>query len=196
MSIDGIIQRIERDALAEAEKIKQKYLTQVAELEREFQRERDEIIEEARKRAESERKKAMERAIDHARLNASQMILKRKTEILSELYASVQRHIENMHEEDYREFFARLVLRLNEPSAKIIVAADRDVLGESFLKLLREMAERSKRDIRYTIEVIDAPWRGVYVDCGKVQYNLTIDAIMQSARERTENFVISRLFEQ
>lgn len=195
MSVNGIIERIQRDAIAEAEKIKQKKLEEIQQLEREFRAKREEIIDDSEKRAEIERKKSYQRAIDHEHSVQSQKLLSHKQKLINEFYDIVRNHIENLSSDEYREYFAGLLAKLGENEGKIFVNADSDVLNEEFLKIAAGLIKQnSGNEPNFTIGKSEKNFRGFILDCGKIRYDTTLDAVLSIIREKTEEKVIGELF--
>ena len=197
MSINGIVQRIEKDAAAEAELIKQEYSAQIAELEHKFSGERKNILADAEKRAKIERGKAHKRAVDHAKLMMSQKILRKKMEILQRLFDEVEQHIKNLPPDEYRAFFAKILVELGQSEGEIIVAADKNVLDEKFLRIaMGKIEEKLGVKPNLSIKFVDEDWNGFLIQQQKVRYNDTLDAVMQSLRENIEEKVAKTLFQE
>lgn len=195
MSIDGIVSRIERDALAEAERIKQEYISQISELEHKFETERRKKLAAAQELAQNERKKAHQRALAHSQRIIAQRILAQKMKILDELYSATREHITNLPPDEYRELFAKIISKFRRTEGSIIVAEDRNVLNEEFISLAEQKTSAEiGNDCKFSLVTVDEHWRGCYLECGKIRYNATIDAIMQSIREKTEAIAIKHLF--
>ncbi len=195
MSIDGIIQRIEKDAAAETERIKQEYSAKIAELAHKFSDERKDALADAEKRAKIEREKAHKRAVDHAKLVMSQNILRKKMEILQKLFDEVEQHIKNLPPDRYRAYFVKILVELEQSEGEIVVAADKNVLDENFLHLASgKIEEKLGVKPNLSIKFVDEGWNGFYIQQHKVRYNVTLDAIMQSLREKMEGKVAKALF--
>ncbi len=192
MGIDGIIDRIRRDAAAEAEAIKQRYLSEVERLEREFEEKSRAALEDGRRRAENEKARAKARAIEHAKLVLSQKVLAKKLELLEKIYSAVKERIENLPHKEYKKLFATVLAKLGERRGKIVVAADADVLDEEFVRLaVEKLGEGCEFELERTS---DEDFRGFILVRDKIRYNVTLDALLEDVRERTEEEVIKRLF--
>lgn len=195
MSIEGIIQRIDKDAAAEAERIKQEYSAEIAELERKFSGERNNTLADAEKHAKIEREKAHKRAVDHAKLMMSQEILRKKMEILQRLFDEVERHIKNFPPDEYRKFFVKIFVELGQSEGEIVVAADKNILNEEFFNLAsKKIEEKLGVKPNLSIKFVDEGWSGFYIQQHKVRYNATLDAVMQSLHEKMEGQVAKALF--
>ncbi len=195
MSVNGIIERIQRDAVAEAEKIKQQYLTQVNELEKQFDDVRKEKLENTRERAETERKKSCRRTIDHQRSIESRRLLAHKHKLLDKFYTEVLKHIENLPPDEYRLFFAEFLAKLDENEGKILISNDANVLDDDFRKAAATIVkEKTDKDTDFIIEKIEGNFRGFILNCGKVRYDVKMKTVMELIREQTEEMVIGDLF--
>jgi len=195
LSVNGIIERIQRDAVVEAEKIKQQYLTQVNELEKQFDDMRKEKLEDTRKRAETERKKSCRRTIDHWRSIESRRLLAHKHKLLDKFYREVRKYIENLPTDEYREYFAELLTKLGESEGKILISIDTNVLDDDFRKIASNFVrEKTDKETNFVIEIIDGNFKGFILDCGKVRYDVKMRTVMELIRERTGEIVIGELF--
>ncbi|MCD6417292.1 V-type ATP synthase subunit E [bacterium] len=195
MSIEGIIQRIEKDASAEAERIRREYAAKISDIEKKFNSERERAISDAKNRAKRERQKAHQRAIDHAKLMLSQKILSKKMEIFKKLFDEIEQFLKNLPEDEYREFFANVLLKLGQNRGTIVVAADRDILNDEFLKLVNDkITESTGEKPDFTLKTENGNWKGFYLIQEKVRYNATLEAVMQSVREEMENDIMKELF--
>ena len=195
MSIEGIIQRIQKDAAAEAERIRQEFASQVAELDRAFQTQTDAALQKAEQEAAAERENAKRRAVEHEKLVQSQRLLAKKLDIINSLFISVREKIENLPDDEYRSLFADVLAKLGEPEGTIIVAADAEILDNRFLELATDrIKSQSGKEPNISLRSTTGNWRGFYLDRGKMRYNATLDALMASVREKTEEMIIERLF--
>jgi len=195
LSIEGIIQRIQKDAAAEAERIRQEFASQAAELDKVFQSEMDAALQKAEQKSATEREKAQHRAIEHAKLIQSQRLLAKKLDILNSLFASVREKIESLPDDEYRSLFANVLAKLGETDGTIIVAADAQILDSRFLQLAKDKIKlQSGKESNISLQSTNGNWRGFYLHRGKMRYNATLDALMVSLREKSEGLVIEKLF--
>ncbi len=195
MGIDGITERIRRDALAEVERIRHECLSEIAKLESAFEHERAKVFEEAQIQAANEREISCQRSIDRARSIISQNILSFKHDLLDNLYKSVREYVESLPTNHYRDIFINALRKLGETEGTIIVAADKDILNDDFIKLASDKIESDTgKKCNFVLRKVDESWRGFILEKEKIRHNVTLDAILASARERTEEKIIRRLF--
>lgn len=195
LGIDGIIERIKKDALAEAERIRQEYSSEIDKLESAFEQERAKAFEEAQILAANERETSCKRSIDKARSMISQRILTLKRELLDKLYRELREYVECLPKKSYCEIFINALRKLGETEGTIIVAADKDILDDDFIRLASERIENDfGKKCNFAIRKVDGSWRGFILEKEKIRYNVTLDAILSTAREKTEEKIIQRLF--
>jgi len=195
LSIEGIIQRIQKDATAEAERIRQEYASQIAELDKVFQSETEAALQRAEQKFTAERENARRRAIEHEKLVQSQIFLAKKLDIINSLFVSVREKIENLPDAEYRILFADVLMKLGEADGTIIVAADAKILDNRFLELAKDrIKSQSGREPGFSLQSIKGNWRGFYLDRGKTRYNATLDALIATVREKAEGMIIEKLF--
>ena len=195
MSIEGIISKIKQDAEATAQQILEKYRQQAKKLLDEFEAYKAQKLAEAEEKAKVELERTKQRQIDHARSVAAKKILAKKRELLDKLYQLVRKKIEELPKNKYKKLFAELIAKLGVESGKILVSADEKVFDEDFADMVaKAVSEAGSGNAKFEVERIEGNFRGLYLDCGKVRYDLTVDAIMESLRERTESTVVKKLF--
>ena len=195
MSVKGIIERIQHDATAEAEQIKQKYIGEVKKLEEEFEKKKEKLLAAATEKAKIERKRAYQQAIDHQKSVLAQKLLAHKQKLLEQFYDSVRKEIENFEPNRYREYFADILAKLGENSGKIIVAKDADILNDEFIAIASgKIKQKTGVEPNFELVKSDDNFRGFILDIGKIRYDVTIDAVLAQIRENSEEKVISELF--
>jgi len=195
LSIEGIISKIKQDAEATAQQILEKYRQQAKKLLDEFEAYKAQKLAEAEEKAKVELERTKQRQIDHAKSVAAKKILAKKRELLDRLYQLVRKKIEELPKNKYKKLFAELIAKLGVESGKILVSADEKVFDKDFADMVaKAVSEASSENAKFEVERIEGNFRGLYLDCGKVRYDLTVDAIMESLRERTESTVVKKLF--
>ena len=196
MSIEGIIKRIQKDSAAEAERIKQQFSAQIAECRQKYESKREKAVKSATEQGDKERARAKQRAIDHQRLMASQKILSKKLELLDSVFELVRKRIESLPPDEYRHVMSRALQSIGENNGTVIVAADKEILNEKFIDIASNLITQSSgNECNFQLEWVDEKWRGFYLKCGKIRYNATIGALLATVREKTEENVITQLFE-
>ena len=195
MSIEGIIQRIKKDAESEAEKIRQKYASEINELEQEFESHRNQVLSDAKDDAAKIQEKARVQAIERAKRMLSQKLLKRRLEMLDDVYLHVKVRLKNLPDEEYRKLFAMILAGFGETSGNISVAADKDVLNNEFIDIACNILKKEKSlESKFSLSNKDSHWSGFILDCGAVRYTATLDSLLENIRELTGEKVIEMLF--
>ncbi len=195
MSIEGIISRIKQDAEASAEHIMKSYRDQAEEIRQDFEDLRKRELKKNSEAVKIERDKSEERTINHARSIANQRILKAKQEMLSQLYVQVRNYIENLSDNKYGDLFANLLAEIGLEGGNILLSLDSDILGEKFLKKAEDLISKEKgKKPKYKLKKVDGDFRGIYLESGKVRYDLTLDSVLMDLRDKTVPIVIKILF--
>jgi len=195
VSVKGIIERIQRDATAEAEQIKQKYIGEVKKLEEDFENKKKRMLSDADEKSKIYRKRAYRRAIDHQKSVLAQNMLTHKQKLLEQFYDKVREKIENFDNEKYRKFFADILAELDETTGKIIVAKDADILNNEFIAIANgKIKQKTGIEPKFDLEKSDDNLRGFILDIGKIRYDVTMDAILSQIRDNSEENVIKELF--
>ncbi len=195
MSIEGIITRIKQDAEASAEHIIKSYRDRAEKIRQDFDDFRKKELKKNSEAVGIERDKSEERTINHARSVANQRILRAKQEMLSQLYVKVRYYIENLSDVKYADLFANLLAEIGLESGNILLSLDSGVLGEKFLKKAEDLVSKEKgKKPKYKLKKVDGDFRGIYLESGKVRYDLTLDSVLMDLRDKTKPIVIKMLF--
>ena len=76
----------------------------------------------------------------------------------------------------------------------MVVAMDKSTLDRKFIHQAVQILENNNKKAEFALKTIDSNWRGFYLECGKIRYDGTLDAIMEILREKSEEKVIAKLF--
>ncbi len=193
MSMEGIIDRIKKDAASQAEKIRRQYADTVKKAEHDFEHDRSEALDAATARAKIERKREHDRTLEHAKSLESRRLLAHKHRVIDNFYSSVRAELEALSPDATRKLFARLLANVELSNGYIIAAKDAELFDATFFKQAADAA--SPRKLDFSVRVTEGSFRGFFVESGKIRFDLTFDAIMELLRDKTQEMIIAELFD-
>ncbi len=194
MSIENILERIKEEAGSaaselvgraeeEAERIRGSYEAEGAELKEKLeQRAGDRALEEKR------------RLIVNEELELRKQLLRKKREILDELYEQAKDEMEKLGEEDYLDLMKEMILRgAISGNEEIVVAKEqRNLYGDAFFKTLNGKNKLGK-GFKLAEDAGDFSW-GVILREGQRTVDLTLGVLVEQLRERIESEIAPIIF--
>jgi vacuolar-type H+-ATPase subunit E/Vma4 len=194
MSIENILERIEKEAGSaagelvskaeeEAERIRSAYETEGEDV-------RAQLEQRARKKAEEEER----RLIVNERLELRKQLLGKKREILDELYEKAKREMEKLGDEDYLDLMKDMILgNAISGNEEIVVAKEQMKLyGDAFLDALNK-GNKPGKGFTLAEDSGDFSW-GVVLREGQRTVDLTLGVLMEQLCERIESEIAPMLF--
>ncbi len=197
MSAEKIIEKILSDARAEAQRLLESARAQAAQIheqaQREAQRQRELILAQAREEAQSRRRAQLAAATAAAR-NA---VLEAKRAVLKQVFEQAAAKLDTMPAHDYKNWLLRLIVQAVETGDEevILSPADRQVLGEAFIKEANaQLAQQKKRGaLRLSLETRDIG-RGFVLKGVNSEINVTVATLLRRAQDELEIEVAKLLF--
>lgn len=124
----------------------------------------------------------------NAKLNQKNQILKKKRELINNVFETAYKEICQMNEEKYISTLIDLIQRYFENKSQIILLSNED-----FKKYKEILAKKLKeKNLAYkSIESTDKIEKGLilYDDDKKIETNLSFDSIMKRKKETLENHI-------
>jgi V/A-type H+-transporting ATPase subunit E len=197
MSLERLLSKIEEDAETEAEEILAAARTEAERIREQGEREAHRVYESIRssfrERAQRERLKIL----SMARMESRLQLLAAKDAILEETNSRAIVTVEEMPEQDYRSLLKAIILRGAASGREEIIPSsfDRRILEEGLLRELNETLKEGGRRGELTLSREVAPVkRGVILREGKVETNLSFEAILREVWERYEEEILRTIF--
>ncbi|MDY6764568.1 MAG: V-type ATP synthase subunit E [Halobacteria archaeon] len=189
MGLETVVQDITEEARARAEEIREEAEQEADEIVKEAEQEAEEIIEEAEQEVENQIKREREQTLSSAKLEAKQLKLRARKELLEELRQDVENELAEL--EDGRQELTRMLLdsgieEIDEDTGTVYAAGkDED--------MVREMLDTHDGfDFGGTSDMLG----GVIVESGSGQVRIdnTFDSILDEVWNQRLSRISSELF--
>lgn len=196
MGLAEILNKIERETRQEVEKIEAETAIEV-----------NKIIEEARKKAEEQKKKILEsklaeidreakKIITFAELECRKEILKNKVEELEKTFQLAYERLINLNLDEYRSFLKRLLIKFIETGYEEVIFSEKDRvrLGDDLLLEVNSLL-KERGNLRLSIRNVNKNFSGGFILYQKTkQVDCTFETIFKYVKEELEGNIISILF--
>lgn len=148
--------------------------------------------------AEAEAKKAYERELSAAKMEAKKRLLAAKQEIVNQCFELARERILSMPLSSYEDFLIEQIVSAAEDGTEQLILSAQDSERISLLRFLSQVNSRladagEKAAITISEETVDAP-AGFLLRRGEVVINCTLDAMLADKREELEVELAAILF--
>lgn len=197
MSLEKIIERIQRDAKAETDNILSQASATANKIIDDAQREADTIrtrmIENAKKEAEQRK----QRIISSANLEMRKNILSEKQKAIDSAFSTALNMLQNMNDEEYKKIIKEMIIKNVQTGDEEIILSERDKkrLGQTFVAEINNQLSRKmkKGNLRMSDEVRNISG-GFILRRGEIELNSSFDSLFKALREDLEAEVSRILF--
>ncbi len=194
MSIENILERIKGEADSAAGELLSKAEMEAKRIRGTYEADGNELKEKLEQRAGDKAVEEKRRLIVNEELELRKQLLRKKREILDELYEEAKGELERLGDEDYLDLMKEMILRgAISGNEEIIVAKDQEKLfGDSFLEALNRENKLGK-GFKLAKDSGDFAW-GVVLREGQRIVDLTLGVLVEQLRERIESEIAPMLF--
>jgi V/A-type H+/Na+-transporting ATPase subunit E len=193
--VDTIVQKILDDAEKEKQRILTQAQTEVEERKRDLERTCEARKSQAQKRAEEKAEQIYRRTIANAMLEGRKMKLQARRESVDEAFEKAMDRLCSLSEEKYLEVMVRLVLPCLEDRGTNEIIPTAFGSARHAARLVEEL-ETSVPEKTVVLSEETVPGRGgVVVKNGRVQTNLTFETLLRFGKDALESEVTRILFE-
>lgn len=197
MSLEKILERIERDAQNEVEKIRSRASAAADEIKKKAEAEAGKLKAQSLEDAKSEAELRKERIISTARLDLRKALLAEKQNAIDVVFREAVESLVNMEDEEYLSVIKDMILPHVQTGDEEIILSDRDKarLGDKFLKVVnRQLSEDGKKgDLTISQDTYDM-LGGFVLRRGKIELNSSFESLFKSSRADLESEVSKILF--
>ena len=194
--IDKILQEIEEEGRAAADRITQEAGEKIENLRKEILEKAQARCEEIRAQGGRESRGILERGASGAELLSRRMILEAKQELLAELLRKAQESIYQMENHEYFALIRRIVAKnaLPRPGELLLSPEDRERLPEGFEKELAGLLPEGG-SLKVSSETRDIRGGCVLLYDG-VEENCSIEALFSAGKDEMTDLARSILFRE
>ena len=192
MSLEKILERIERDARNEADRIKSRASAAADEIIKKAQAEAKELKAQLLEDARSEAEQRKQRIVSTAHLDLRKALLAERQEAIDAAFREAVEALLNMETEEYRGIIKNMILPNVQTGDEEIILSDRDKagLGEDLLEEInRQLIESGKRGNLTISQDTYNMLGGFVLRRGKIELNSSFESLLKSSRADLESEV-------
>lgn len=191
MSLAQIIEKIERDARAEAKKILDKAHEQEAEINRQTEGEVSKLDKAAKTRFLKERPEIFKRRDIVARLDINKMRLGAQRRLIQDVFDGAEERLKALDKDAYLSFCDKMLRRATTKAPEMLkISKNEKYIDKAWVD--RFNAENGAQ-VELSEETQDFS-SGFILSKGRIDINCSIEMLMQAAREKLETQVVQQLF--
>jgi len=197
MSLEKILDRIERDAQNEVDKIKNRASAAADEIMKKAQAEAEALKAQALEDARNEAEQRKQRIASTARLDLRKALLAEKQNAIDAAFREAVETLVNMEDAEYQRIIKNMILPNAQTGDEEIILSDRDKarLGEDFLEEVnRQLIESGKRGNLTISQDTYNMLGGFVLRRGKIELNSSFESLFKSSRDDLESEVSKILF--
>ncbi len=194
MAIEDILKRIEEESGAAVEEVLEEARRQAETIRAAYAKRAEDLGAELRRHAEKKAREEEKRLVVSEQLDIRKALLARKREILDTLYENARRRIEKMPRERYRDIMRRFIIARAVSGGEEIVASPRhrEIFTDDFITELRR-GFPGGGSFTMADQAGDFGW-GVVLREGRRVVNLSLNVLFEQLRERVESRIAAVLF--
>lgn len=195
MEAKEVINKILSEAKSQADEIIRQAEKELAEYNAASKQQADEFSQQSAQIAQNQAQDRKQRILASARMNSRKQILAAKQKVLGEVFADARRRLEAMEPAQYQELFAKLICAAVESGDETVVAGRREnILDAAFVeKINAQYKGKTPAKLKLADKKGDFD-RGVILERGSVHVNISVDVLLQMARENLETSIAAELF--
>lgn len=185
MALDDILQKIKKETEKKIEEIKEKNQQEIKKIEERYQKEIQKRKEQILDLAQKEGKKRIESRRIQLVLETKNLLLKKKGEILDEIYKEILEKLSKLNDQDYFKLIFNLIKNCSR-EGEIISAKDRE-------KITQKAILESGR--KYILAKKSLPIKGGFIfSTPHLEIDYSFENLIKIIREKTEIEVAKILF--
>jgi V/A-type H+-transporting ATPase subunit E len=194
MSIENILERIREEAGSAAGELVARAEEEAERIRGSYEAEGADLKVKLEQRAEKKAVEEKRRLIVNEQLELRKQLLRKKREILDELYERAKGEMERLGEEDYLDLMKEMILRgaISGNEEIVVAKQQRNLYGDDFLDALNRENKLGK-GFKLAKDSGDFPW-GVVLREGARIVDLTLGVLVEQLRERIESEIAPMLF--
>lgn len=197
MSLEKILERIEREAQSEVNRIKSRAAATADEILKKAQAEAEVLKAQALEAAKSTAEQRKGRIISAANLDLRKARLAEKQNAIDAAFREAVESLLNMVDAEYRKIMRDMILANIQTGEEEIILSERDKanLGEELLEEVNQQLIESGKGGKLTLcqDTYDM-FGGFVLRRGKIELNSTFETLFKSSREELESDVSKILF--
>ncbi len=195
MDTEQVVEKILSESQAKADKIKSEARESAASHEAELATELANFRKETETLAQKASEEKKRRMLASARMETRKELLSCKVGLLNEVFDKTREKIKGLPEEEYREFVESLMHKAIESGdEEVVIGASDDRVNNGLIKRVnRKLGPGFKGNLQLASDTADIDG-GFILRRGNIQINVSIDVLLEEAREQMEIELATELF--
>jgi len=195
MDTEQVVEKILSEAKAEADKIKAEARDKASKQEAELKAKLEEFRKETEGLAAKAAKEKKKRMLAGARMDMRKEHLTAKVELLNEVFEKTREKINSLPEKEYQEFMESLMHKAIESGdEEVIIGTEDGRLSNGLIKSVnRKLGPGFKGNLQLAKDTANIDG-GFILRRGKIQVNVSVDVLLEKAREEMEIELSNDLF--
>jgi len=194
MEAKEVISKILSEANAKADELLSKANQEVAEYNRQTDEQVAAFDERSRQIAASQAEDKKQRMLASARMQCRKDILTAKQKVLSNVYAAAKKRLLDMDGDSYKQLFKRLIISAVESGDEVVITGRKEtVLDAAFVEQINSEKKEASWKLQLSNDKGDFD-RGVLLVRGNVRVNISVDVLLQMAKDSLETTIATELF--
>ena len=197
MSLEKILERIQRDAQDEVNRARSRASAAADEIIKKAEAEAEALKAQSLEDARDEAQQRKERMVSTARLDLRKALLAEKQNSIDAAFQGAIQTLIDMRDAEYRELMRNMILPNVQTGDEEIILSERDKarLGEQFLQEINRQFTESGKKGNLTISQDTYNILGGFVlRRGKIELNSSFESLFKSSRDELELEVSKILF--
>jgi len=196
MSLENILSELKKTNQSAVAQLLDEAKDKVASILADAEVQREKQISIIQKDAEQKSSRIREQIVTQAELEAAKEILKKKQELVAQVFESLKQHIMELPQEQYCDFWREYLLNAVETGDEAVVAGRKEkYLDANFIAGCNE--ELKHGSLPGKLKLNDNPGNfdyGFVLHSGSIEVNCTLEALMRSWRDEFGDEVARELF--
>src|SRR3989339_1072236 len=194
MDAEQVINKILGDAQKEADRIITAAKEQQAEQQKKFDKELADFNTVTRSLAHKQAQDEKDHILAAARMAGAKELLTEKRKVLNEMFAKAKEKLTALDDGSYKELMAKLMTQASESGdEEVLVGANEKRIDAELVNQVNSKLGSGK--LTLSNEKINTP-AGFILRKGRVRTNMTLDVLIEQAREKLEVKLAKELFEK
>ena len=194
MDAEQVINKILGDAQKEADRIITAAKEQQAEQQKKFDKELADFNTVTRSLAHKQAQDEKDHILAAARMAGAKELLTEKRKVLNEMFAKAKEKLTALDDGSYKELMAKLMAQASESGdEEVLVGANERRIDAELVNQVNSKLGSGK--LTLSNEKINTP-AGFILRKGRVRTNMTLDVLIEQAREKLEVKLAKELFEK
>ena len=192
MDAEQVINKILGDAQKEADRIITAAKEQQAEQQKKFDKELADFNTVTRSLAHKQAQDEKDHILAAARMAGAKELLTEKRKVLNDMFANAKKKLAALDDGSYKELMAKLMTQASESGdEEVLVGANEKRIDAELVNQVNSKLGSGK--LTLSNEKINTP-AGFILRKGRVRTNMTLDVLIEQAREKLEVKLAKELF--